>query len=102
MATLTKNRKRILASAKVRDMVARLSTGIYYTQFQDWNTALRDTLNFYGLQPWGGVDTPHNNDGRGTEPIVTVEDNTEVVGYVWYSYHRMEGSGNWEIICYIS
>jgi hypothetical protein len=100
MRTLTKNGKSILANAKLRKQVAALSTGEYYKQFHHWVAALDDVLVQAELRLGFEITTPHNADGRGTQ-VIESADGT-IVGYMWWSYHRMESSGNWEIICYIS
>jgi len=97
-AVLTKNGKRILASAAVREEVARLSTGTYYTQFAHWVGALGAVLDKHHLQLSIGIETPHNQEGRGMRELITPSE--EVVGHMWFSYYRME-SGNWEVICYL-
>ena len=104
MRTLTKNGKRILAAARVRKEVAELSTGTYYKTFSTWVEQLREVLSKHGLVFWIEPYAPHNDDGRGTIYIGTEDDpeRFEDVGSIWYSYHRMFVSGNWEIICYIS
>jgi len=96
---LTKNGKRILANARVREEVAGLSTGTYYTQFSHWVGALGAVLDKHRLQLSMGVETPYNEDGSGMREIISPSE--EVVGFLWFSYHRMQ-SGNWEIICYIA
>ena len=89
--------------SKVREAIAGISTGgvgTYYHSPGRFFTRLEWVLRGAGFQP-ETLDHPliHTSDGRGRIPV-TLEGMDTPLFDVVYTWHRMEQSGNWEMICY--
>ena len=101
MATLTKDKRRILANAKIRNDVSDLSSGNYYDSWSEWVHLLHEVVEKHGLRVHGDIERPHSDEGQHLVHLVHPGDLERTVGVIWYSWYRMKPSYRWEIINYV-
>jgi hypothetical protein len=92
-------------TSKARNAIATCSTGgvgTYYTSPGAFFTRLEWVLRDLGLQPESPEHPPiHTTDGKGKMAITLLGMDTPLFSVV-YTWHRMEETGNWEMVCYPS
>ena len=97
----------------IRNKISSLSTGNlnknhpserapYYKQYSDFYEELDKVLRDNGLMTYVEMPTPHNEDGHLKIGLADSENCQHTGNYLMIYYHRMDQTGNWEIIVYLS
>lgn len=91
-------------TTKLRNAICSLASGVgnYYPSPGRFFTQLEWVLRDAGFAPHIDIHPPiHTTDGNGRMPVVLLGSDVPLFDVV-YTWHQLEISNNWEMICYPS
>ena len=102
MTTLTLSGRSVRSNAPLREQVASLSSGNYYATPSEYYGKVESTLSKEGLSlDWGRCPLTKGDGNNGYMMVPLVGDG-DIDTHLWVSWHRMEFSGRWEMVGYLS
>jgi hypothetical protein len=87
---------------KVREVIARLSTGVYYKNPCEVIDTIYNILASIGLELSRPAHYGSQKEVNYSETLgIYKRDSNEKIGVVAFMYYRMPLSGNYEVVCYV-
>lgn len=85
----------------LREKIASFSSGKCYTCPRDYFELVEKALGEYGITLLTGQPTLYNQEGRGML-FLQNKDDEQLDVCLFFTWYRMEQSGNWEMVGYLT